>query len=594
MSALTRNGIPYHFHGPGSLYKQPEIKDLIAYLNVVANPEDSVSFYRVLSMKIFAVHPQDISYLLAFSKKTATTLLRAAEIVVYLSTGGAPVTEFDIYRPHLPYLREDTRQKLYKIFTIIQKATKDIRRLNAGQILYTFLEDSGYLLTLGTITNEKEERAALLISKFFDKIKAFESTHEDASLHSFADYIALSMELGESPATADLDEPEYNAVNILTVHGSKGLEFPVVFLVNLSTDRFPTRARREVIPIPAELIKEVLPQGDYHIEEERRLFYVAMTRAKDNLFLSTSRYYGEGKRIKKVSPFVYEALGDELVEKQLNIKVEEKQQLSIFDFKPIDEETSSKSETLLPINRPMYVSYSQMDTFERCALQYKYQYILKIPAPANGAASYGSSVHNALQIFYQMYKVDRTIGLPELLEQFNRAWIPLGYASQSHEKRMKKVGEEMLTAFFNEYHTPNITVIDLEKLFRLKISDKVFVSGKIDRVDQNPDGSIEIIDYKTGKKPDEKELKDSIQLATYLMAAAEKSLYNKAAADVTLTFYYLQDNSKISMKKTQEDIIKTKERIMATTAKMANSSYPPTVGPQCGFCPFKMICEAWQ
>jgi DNA helicase-2/ATP-dependent DNA helicase PcrA len=193
-----------------------------------------------------------------------------------------------------------------------------------------------------------------------------------------------------------------------------------------------------------------------------------------------------------------------------------------------------------------------------------------------------------------MYKADRTIGLEQLLEQYRNGWIPLGFASQSHENRMKKEGEEMLTKFFNEYHTPNITVLDLEKLFRLKISDKVFVSGKIDRVDQNPDGSIEIIDYKTGKKPEEKELKDNIQLATYLMAAAERSLYNKAAADVTLTFYYLQDSAKISMKKTQDDIIKTKERILNSTVKMANSDYKPTVGPHCGFCPFKMICEAWQ
>lgn len=589
-NALTRNGIPFHFHGPGSLYKQPEVKDLIAYLNILANPEDSVSFYRVLSMRIFDLNAQDVAYLIAFSKKTATTLLRTVEIITFLLENTVTTPESEIYRKHMPFLREDTKTKLKKLFVHFQKAIKDVRRLSAGQLLYNFLEDTGYLLKLGQITNEREERSTLLISKFFDKLKAYESTHEDSSVHAVADYIALSMELGESPATADLDEPEFNAVNILTVHGSKGLEFPVVFLVNLSVDRFPTRARREVIPIPTELIKEILPQGDYHLEEERRLFYVAMTRAKDMLFLTTARYYGEGKRIKKVSPFVYESLGETMVDKQLNIKVEEKQQLSIFDFKPVPEVPLKKQ----PLTKSMFVSYTQLDTFERCALRYKYQFVLKLPSAPNAAASFGSSVHNALQVFYQMYKADQNIGLSELLEQYNSAWIPLGYASQAHERRMMKEGKEMLTKFFNEYHTPNIAILDVEKLFKLKITEKVYVTGKIDRVDQHEDGSIEIIDYKTGKKPSEKDLKDNIQLATYLMAAAEKNLYNKAAADVTLTFHYLQDSTKISMKKTREDVIKTKERIISATEKMATSDYKPTVGIHCSFCPFKMICEAWQ
>lgn len=590
INALTRSGIPFHFHGPGSLYKQPEVKDLIAYLTVLANAEDSISLYRVLCMQIFNLHAQDIAYLLAFSKKTATPLMRAVEIIVFLLENPISTPESEIYRTHLPFLREDTKAKLKRLSTHFQNAFKNVKKLTAGQLLYNFLEDSGYLQVLGTVTSERDERRTMLISKFFDKLKAYESTHEDASVHAVVDYITLSMELGESPATADTDEPEYNAVNILTVHGSKGLEFPVVFLVNLSSERFPTRARREVIPIPAELIKEVLPQGDYHLEEERRLFYVAMTRAKDLLFLSAARFYGEGKRLRKVSPFVYEALGETAVEKQLNIKTEEKQQLSIFDFKPTPEPEVIKQQ----IKRSLFVSYSQLDTYERCSLRYKYQYVLKIPAPANAAASFGTSVHNALQVFYQMYKADDTVGLEQLIEQLHKMWIPLGYASQAHERRMKKEGEEMLTKFYTEHHKPGIVIVDLEKLFRIKISDQVYVSGKIDRVDQLEDGSIEIIDYKTGAKPNEKELKDNIQLATYLMAAGEKSLYNKPAAQVVLTFYYLQDNAKISMKKSDEDILKTKERILQSTAQMATGEYKPTVGIHCSFCPFKMICEAWQ
>jgi len=81
-------------------------------------------------------------------------------------------------------------------------------------------------------------------------------------------------------------------VNVLTVHKAKGLEFEAVFMVSLVADRFPGRERREKIPFPEELLKESLPPEDSYLEEERRLFYVAMTRAKKFLYLTWARDFG--------------------------------------------------------------------------------------------------------------------------------------------------------------------------------------------------------------------------------------------------------------------------------------------------------------
>jgi DNA helicase-2/ATP-dependent DNA helicase PcrA len=118
----------------------------------------------------------------------------------------------------------------------------------------------------------------------------------------------MSLELGDSPIASKTDLSTYNAVNILTVHSAKGLEFPVIFLVNLSRGRFPTYEKKETIPLPPALIKEILPEGNFHEQEERRLFYVGLTRASDKVFLSASQFYNEGKRERKISPFVLEAL----------------------------------------------------------------------------------------------------------------------------------------------------------------------------------------------------------------------------------------------------------------------------------------------
>ena len=144
------------------------------------------------------------------------------------------------------------------------------------------------------------------IRLFFDKIQGFSDLVENDSIRSFARYLDLLGEVGDNPATseAELDE---DAVNVLTVHKAKGLEFGTVFLVGLIEDRFPGRERRERIPVPEGVLKETLPGRENYLQEERRLFYVAMTRARRALYLTWARDYGV-RRLKKVSPFVLEAL----------------------------------------------------------------------------------------------------------------------------------------------------------------------------------------------------------------------------------------------------------------------------------------------
>jgi DNA helicase-2/ATP-dependent DNA helicase PcrA len=471
---------------------------------------------------------------------------------------------------------------------MIKRHCELVRKESGPQILFYFLEDSGLLKRLAQVNSEKDEKITLNITKFFNKLKSFENQHEDSSLFAIVDYIQMSMDMGESPASEEADLAAYDAVNILTVHASKGLEFPVVFLVNLSKGRFPTQERKEPIPIPQELIKEILPQGDYHIEEERRLFYVGLTRAMDTIYMTASSTYGEGKRERKVSPFVIETIGEAEYAKQLSITKDEKVQLTIFDFKK-PEQPVAKDEYFLK-----NFSFSQLESYKMCGLSYKYQYILKIPTSANAAAAFGDSIHRTLQKFYGEYIEDQTLGIERALEIYAATWAPVGYASKSHQQRMKEEGIEMLKTFFAKFHPPASSVVSLEKLFKIKIDDDIFITGKIDRVDSDPTGAIEIIDYKTGKKPDEKELKKSFQLSIYALAATDPGLYAKPLDQVNLTFYYLQDMEKITMKRNAEDMLKVKEDIHTIVNEIRQNEFKAKVGPWCNFCPFRMICEAWQ
>ncbi|OGM11656.1 hypothetical protein A2Z22_02545, partial [Candidatus Woesebacteria bacterium RBG_16_34_12] len=293
--AFQRHSIPYQFLGPGRLFKQPEIVDLTSYLKVLYNFEDSVALFRLLSIDEFNNNARDLARIGNYAKRYNLSLFDACLTIDEI------------------YVSEETRKSVNQLTKLIEKHLKLVRKETAGQILYYFLEDLGLMKNLLNPDTVDAEKKAKNISKFFDKLKTYEVDHEDATIPAVVDWIELTSELGESPLAVDTDWTEINAVNILTVHSAKGLEFPVVFLVNLVGQRFPTIERREQIPIPDELIKEVLPQGDYHLEEERRLFYVGMTRAMDRLYFTAADYYGEGKREKHLSPFIFESLGDEAV-----------------------------------------------------------------------------------------------------------------------------------------------------------------------------------------------------------------------------------------------------------------------------------------
>lgn len=587
--ALSQKGVPFQFLGPGALFKQPEVKDLIAYLNVLANLDDSVSLYRVLEMELFDINSKDISLLLTFARRASLTLFEAIEIIVNPES-----SENNNYIKYLPKISIDTKKTIGIIYTLVQKHLNRVKRDTAGQILYYFLEDSGYLQKIAKYKTEKDERVALNISKLFDKLKSYEITHEDANIYAAVDFIKMSMELGESPNAVDLDKELYDAVKILTIHSAKGLEFPVVFLINLTQDRFPTRERKETIPVPKELIKEMLPSGDFHLQEERRLFYVGMTRAMERLYFTAARYYGEGKRLRKFSPFIYESLDEKQLMQIFETQKDEKNQLSIFDIK--NKSPKGRLPSGRKLDQQTTLSFTQIDTYQMCPLKYKYQYVLKIPTNPAGQASLGTSVHNTLEQFYTEYMNNKNIKKERLLELFDESWIPVGFTSKSDERNSKEAGKKMLLNYYKTFHTKTLNILDLEKAFKIKVGsgDDIFINGKIDRLDSTSKNGIEIVDYKTGKTQEEKKLKNSLQLSIYLLAATDKGLYNKKLSDVSLTFYYLQDNKKITVDQTEETLQKAKENILEAVDNIKAENFKPKKGPACNFCQFKMICEAWQ
>jgi len=363
----------------------------------------------------------------------------------------------------------------------------------------------------------------------------------------------------------------------------------------LVSQRFPTIERREQIPIPDELIKEILPVGDYHIQEERRLFYVGMTRDRDKLFFTAANYYGEGKREKRLSPFIFGARGDSAVSAEQPLK---SQQLSFLDYKPLKKQLiSSPVQRLIHID---YLSYSQIETFKICPLHYKLKYILKIPTPPSSAQSFGISMHAALKDFYIGVKTGKKQYKKLIIEALKENWIAEGYASKSHEKRMFERGKNYLLEFYKKEFNPKKIPITLEQPFvvplnLLKNERRLKIGGKIDRVDKLPGGKIEIIDYKTGANiPTQKQIDHDLQLTFYTLAAMgiNEEPFNKKPENIKLSLYYFDNQKKISTTRTKEQLEEAKKEILKWREEVEKSDFKCSGHFFCKNCEYSLMCRA--
>lgn len=585
--ALSHAHIPFQFLGPSHLYEQDEIKDLIAYLRVLANFDDNPSLYRLLTLPIFDFDAVTISAIINTAKRKNQSLFEA------------------LNNPESLPLNDEVKEKIKKLITMLKRHLEKIPKETAGQILYYFFEDSGLLGFYLDPRTPKTEREALNVAKFFERLQHFATEHDDASVYAVVDWIELSMELGESPQAADIDWTGVNAVNILTVHSSKGLEFPVVFVTNLVTLRFPSRDKKEQIPVPKELIKEVLPEGDENLQEERRLFYVAMTRARDKLFLTAAKFYSGGKRERKLSPFVYEALGETYVNSILQKQTEQSNahQLSLLEvLKPVVPEEEKQEIHIIKNGQSSFVepittiSYSQLQTFDVCPLHYKLRYIMKLPSAPSAALSFGTTMHSLLRTIYQLDFHNNFLSPERIDSLIDQGFMAQGYESREHFNDAKKGARNLLVAFMKENQKESHTPAETELSFQFLL-ENVKIIGRFDRVDKIDEKTIEIIDYKTGANvPDGKKLKDDLQLTLYALAATEikNPLFNKNPEDIILTLYYIEQNKRLTTTRTKEQLDAAKILILEKVREIQNSDFHCSGGRLCQNCEYKMLCSTHQ
>ncbi len=292
LRSLNLAGIPWRFSGTSGLYQRPEVRLLLAFLRAVADLSSSTDVYALATSDIYGLGGPDLTAIVNTARRRNRSLW---EILDELGR-----------QPGILRLAPGTRTAAARLVDDLRSYTELAHQRPAGEVLFAFLKGSGLLARYAAADTAAAEEAVQNVARFFDIIRGQSALLADDRVPFVASHLQTLIEAGDDPATADHD-PDADAVAVLTVHKAKGLEFPVVFLIGLVAGRFPAADRTEPLPLPVELVRETLPSGDFALQEERRLFYVGMTRARDELVLTHAADYGGG-RARRVSPFVLEAL----------------------------------------------------------------------------------------------------------------------------------------------------------------------------------------------------------------------------------------------------------------------------------------------
>ena len=561
---LKSRKIPYQVRTPQGIFSLEEVKDLLAVARLISNPSDDIAMYRYLQFDVFGIPMDEIVSLYQKAKKE------------YLSL-------YDCFKKNLldpqPLLLPEI-SKSDSPFHLLSELISFSQNKGPLKILLQFLYQSKYLQRL--VDDERFEAVEKVqnLHRFGRFVDHFEKTETHHSLYDFLEYVEL-LEEAEGGNFEQVAASDYDAVQLLTVHSSKGLEFPTVYVVNSVQHRFPSISRGDPLEIPEALAKEHTTKEDYHLQEERRLMYVACTRARDRLVLTHSDAY-EGKKKWKPSVFL-----DELAASA--IPLSQDFPASGKNLESFLGEASSKYLAGARLHKlSKKLSYSQFDTFQTCPLKYRYRYLFPIPTPQSHAANFGSSVHNALNFFYRTLKRGEAVSWELMQGLYEQEWIPYGYESKAHENKQKERGLEMLRVFYEKNSVPEFVVpFALERNFNLKVGE-FSISGRIDRIDALEDGTYEVIDYKTGSSKRDSNLSKDLQLSLYAWAC--RDVFQIPVSKLSL--YFIADQEKNSTTRSDEEIEKTKLEILELALELQKSEFQPTPGFHCQYCDYRLVCPA--
>jgi ATP-dependent DNA helicase UvrD/PcrA len=572
---LSRRKIPFVITRL-SILEHPLVRDILAYLQLIAYPYDDVACSRVLAAPAWHLHAEDLVRLAERAAKTRNTAI------------------YDVLQApqgQLPF--DPSHGAGQELLEFLAAQRKSMRRRTAREILGDLVE---WL--------EVPQRAASQDRKYVNQLAQFvrdwEPKGETRGLPEFLEYLDYFQQANGILSLED-DAPG-DAVQLMTAHGAKGLEFPHVFLLRVNSRSFPAGERAPLFEFPLRLMKEELPQGDFRIQEERRLFYVALTRAQERLTITTLT-----EKKNKVPVFIEDILLDPAVRKRDILRLAPKVKIETPERRPqehggqnelfpaseappkIFSRVAAWAEQFHPPSpEPLKLSSSALDLYRKCPQQYAFRYLWSLKEGPRATLSFGSVMHTTIRRFMEQLKKGVKLPFEEVQRIYETEWSGAGYEDEYQEAEYQKDGLEQLKAFHASMLAETPVVLEQEKGFELPLENDVILTGRMDQVNGLGGKDVEIIDYKTGKPKKDADARKNLQLSVYALAAREIFDWNP----VRLALYHLQNNSLQVTTRDAKQLQEAETLIQETAADIRAREFSPSPGYNCRTCAYKLICPA--
>jgi DNA helicase-2/ATP-dependent DNA helicase PcrA len=570
LDVLRRREIPAHVQGV-DLFDTPEVRDVIAALQVIES-SNPVALVRVAALPQFNVDPEEFRAALAVAGKKASI-----ESLLEKVSGGFAVME------SVREARHDLASATDQLLPAMKVAQQVFQ-----------LADSLPLQRLQELAGQWVNKPRPLVGQ--------------GTLREFLEYIELFREAGgclaedggeDDPvaalAPADFSSrPLEDAVQLMTVHAAKGLEFPCVFVLRLASSSFPHKYIEELVEFPQQLRSKDTaaesPPKVLHDEEERRLFYVAMTRAKNELYLcgKISKAKNEPAPKKYLRELV--DAGKSVLKGAIECRVLPQSDVIPKLHAAAEPQPIISQWVQLPArcDAPLgELSASAIEQYERCPLAFKLSRDWCIPEEPAAMMQFGSAMHLALKAYFDGVRAGRPPDEDAVIACFRDEFGKAKIEEDAQRDLYEKDGCEQLRQFLHsDLARPSGEILNNERFFRSVIGGTL-VKGRMDRLERIDGDRVSIVDYKTGKPKTQDDADESLQLSIYALAARSMGF----VAD-SLVIVNLADCSAVESQRSANELAAEEARVRNAAANITAGNFEAKPGRHCRFCSYRSLCPA--
>lgn len=566
---LSQNNLHYLRSDSINILDTLEIQQLLTLLKYLTNPKDDTLLFHVLSFNFINLKALNLYKLFHLVSKNNLSL---SEVI------------FDQKILAKNNLSPKFIKKLKNFTLRVAKIQKKSQNLPADELFNLIIRKFNYLpyvLNSGDLSLLKQLNALyshLKQSLSVDKIDLFTWVKKLDLLFE------NNLPLNSPPLLADVD----NSLRLMTVHKAKGLEFDHVFLIKVLSGKWDSSSSRSLIKLPLGILHYDIAAPET-LEEDRRLFYVALTRAKKQIYISYSRF-NDSRREQLASQFVAE-IDPNSIQKISADSVVEKDSLMALFSPTIPKLQSTNLSAYLEnyLSTSYRFNITHLNSYLKCPLCFFFKTILRLPYPKTKSLSFGTSVHGALAYLTETFKKENSlISLEKFLWIFDQNLSRENLSKNDYQDLLTH-GHQVLTDYYQHYQSEFngrcFTEHDF-KFYNVRMDD-IPLTGKIDKIEFLSGNQVNVVDYKTGK-PDSKYQELSPegdyfrQLVFYKLLCSEAKGFPYEVVSGTIDFIE-KNNKNLFVRKnyslTNDDVLKLKSQIVEVFSKIKYLDFTPS--PKC-------------